>query len=156
MRPVLRPFSATELVGLKTDPGFRISQIEGLPMIDVAQTTFPTKWRDLPIYQWDTSKTFQLVEKMRGMGQQRPEGLTIHRRLWLDEDGTGLTFQDQLRGNMQQTWRLDIDDGHQLGAVRVDGEGQLITANPDTGSNRRRDPPAQSADGSDRTCPSNG
>ena len=119
---------------MKTDPEFRISQIEGLPTIDVTQTTFPSKWRGLPVYQWDTSQPFQLVEKMRGMGDQRPEGLKIDRRLWLDEDGKGLTYRDQLRGQMQQIWRLDVADGHELGAVRVDGEGQLITANPKTGA----------------------
>jgi hypothetical protein len=122
----------TELVGLKTDPQFRISQIEGLPLVDVTQTTLPSKWRELPIYQWDTSQPFQLVEKMRGMGEQTPEGLTINRRLWLDEDGRGMTYRDQLRGQMQQIWRLDVADGNQLGAVRVDGQGQLITANPKT------------------------
>ena len=31
-------------------------------------------------------------------------------------------------------WRLDVAEGHSLGAVRVDGEGQLITANPQNGS----------------------
>ncbi len=124
--------AATELVGLKTNPEFRISQIEGLPTVDVTQTTLPAKWRELPVFQWDTSRAFQLVQKMRGMGDQAPEGLMIDRRLWLDEDGAGLTYRDQLRGKMQQTWRLDVATGHELGAVRVDGEAQLITANPQT------------------------
>jgi hypothetical protein len=124
----------SELVGLKVNPKFRIAQLENVPTVDVTQTTFPEKWRGLPVYQWDTSQTFSLVEKMRGMGQQSPEGLSIHRRLWLDEDGGGLTYQDRFRGRMQQIWRLDVADGHELGAVRVDGQGQLITANPQTGA----------------------
>ncbi len=134
---------STELVGLKTNPEFRISQLEDVPTIDVTQTTFPSKWRNFPVHQWDTAKPFRLVEKMRGMGQQSPAGLSIGRRMWLDEDGKGLTYRDQFRGQMQQIWRLDVADGHELGAVRVDGEAQLITANPKSGASgveiRRRD-----------------
>jgi hypothetical protein len=44
---------------------------------------------------------------------------------------------------MQQIWRLDVAGDHELGAVRVDGESQLITSNPESGSSgveiRRRD-----------------
>ncbi len=127
------PLVAMELVGLQTDPDFRVSQIEGLPMVDASQTTFPADWRGLPVYQWDVSKPFSLVEKMRGMGAKTRQGLHITRHLWLDEDGNSLTYLDHLNGQMQQIWRLDVADGHDLGAVRVDGEGQLITVNPATG-----------------------
>tara|TARA_R110002049_G_scaffold305056_2_gene501049 strand:- start:15367 stop:19425 length:4059 start_codon:yes stop_codon:yes gene_type:complete len=128
------PIANFELVGLQTDPSFRVSQIDGLSVVDVTQTTFPTKWRTLPVYRWQTDQTFRLVEKMRGMGDQSHEGLTIDRRFWLDEDGREMTYQDVIKGSMQQIWRLDVSDGHELGAVRVDGEGQLITANPITGN----------------------
>ncbi len=124
--------AASELVGLKNRSAVSYLANRGSATVDVTQTTLPAKWRGLPIYQWDTSQPFQLVEKMRGMGEQAPEGLKIDRRLWLDEDGRGLTYRDQLRGQMQQIWRLDVADGNELGAVRVDGEGQLITANPKT------------------------
>jgi len=125
--------AATELVGLRIRPEFRISQIEGLPTVDVAQTTFPERWRGLPVYQWETQNPFQLVEKMRGMGDRRPPGLSVDRRLWLDEDGQAFTYRDRLQGKMQQLWRLDVSPGHDLGAVRIAGEGQLITANPQSG-----------------------
>ena len=44
----------------------------------------------------------------------------------------GLTYTDHLRGKMQKIWRLDVAEGHELGAVRIDGESQLITSNPET------------------------
>lgn len=127
-----QPVTATELVAFRANPSFRVAEIEGLPAIDVSQTTFPEKWRNLPVYQWPTNTAFRVTEKMRGMGVQRPTGLSIHRKLWLDEDGSGVTYRDQIQGQMQQIWRLDAADGHELGAVRVDGEAQLITANPTT------------------------
>ena len=68
------------------------------------------------------------------MGLQQPEGLSIQRQFWLDEDGKSITFQDRIGGRMQQIWRLDAAERQELGAVRSNGEGQLITANPQSGA----------------------
>ncbi len=124
------PITNVELIGFRSQNTFRLAELTGLQAVDVTQTTFPEPWRGLPIYQWETDKTFQLNEKSRGMGTQRPTGLSIQRKLWLDEDGKAFTFLDEIRGRMQQTWRLDAAEGQELGAVRIGGEGQLITLNP--------------------------
>lgn len=123
----------TELIGFRANPQFRIAQIEGLPSIDVTQTSFPDYWKPYPVYLWDTTTPFQLLQRMRGMGDSAPSGLTISRRLWLDEDGAAFTYEDNITGQAQRIWRLDVADQHTLGAVRVDGNGQLITENPNTG-----------------------
>lgn len=128
-----KPLVETELVAFQSDPKFRMVEVRGLPQIDVAQTTFPQKWANLPIYEWKNATPFTLDERMRGMGFQKPEGLKIRREFWLDETGGGLTFLDRITGNMQQIWRLDVAPGRELGAVRIDGEGQLVTKNPETG-----------------------
>lgn len=128
------PTTNLELIGFQAKPDFRLAEIEGLQTVDVTQTTFPEPWRQLPVYRWETNSTFQLTEKIRGMGLQRPEGLKIQRQFWLDEDGRSLTYQDRISARMQQIWRLDVANGQELGAVRVDGTGQLITANHQNGS----------------------
>ncbi len=128
------PLTAQELVGLQNQTGFRLIEISGIPAVDVAQTTFPDDWRQHPVYQWNTAQAFQIEEKLRGMGLMKPPGLSIHRRFWLDEDGRRFTYQDDLQGSGQQTWRLDAAPGHHLGAVKIGGESQLITRNPATSS----------------------
>ncbi|NNM30913.1 MAG: hypothetical protein HKO57_15445, partial [Akkermansiaceae bacterium] len=127
------PLIDRELVAFRAKPDFRLAELTGLKAVDVTETTFPGKWRGLPVYEWPTDTPIVLVEKMRGMGLQRPEGLRIRRGFWLDEDGRGLTYRDTVTGQMQQIWRLDTAKGQELGAVRVDGAGQLVTANPATG-----------------------
>ncbi|XZE36656.1 hypothetical protein SH501x_002238 [Pirellulaceae bacterium SH501] len=127
------PIASNELVGFKTNPPFRVAEIEDLQAIDVQKTTFPDAWRDWQVYYWETSKPFRLVEKMRGLGASKPKGVDIARYFWLDDDGVGITFQDQLIGDMQQSSRLDVTEEFQLGMVRLNGERQLITANPITG-----------------------
>lgn len=119
-----------QLVAFRSRPEFRLVEIVGAPSIDVSQTTFPEKWRELPVYRWDTATPFLLEERMRGMGLQKPAGLTIAREWWLDENGGGLTFRDVITGQMQQIWRLDAAPGQDLGSVRSGGQGQLITRNP--------------------------
>ncbi|MEQ1862054.1 MAG: hypothetical protein ABMA13_19215, partial [Chthoniobacteraceae bacterium] len=125
-----KPAVAEQLVAFRARPDFRIVEITGAPSIDVSQTTFPAKWRELPVYRWDTAAALAIEERMRGMGDQKPAGLTIARELWLDEDGRALTFRDQIAGAMQQIWRLDAAEGQDLGSVRSGGQGQLITLNP--------------------------
>ena len=129
-----KPAVKEELVAFRANPDFRMVDIVGPSAIDVSQTTFPAAWRGFPVYRWDTAVSFGIKERMRGMGMQKPPGLTISRTLWLDEDGRGLTFQDQITGAMQQIWRLDAAAGQDLGSVRSAGQGQLITRNPQNGS----------------------
>lgn len=130
----VKPIAEQELIGLQVQPGFRLIEFTGIPAVDVAQTTYPTDWRSFPVHQWSTAQPFQVDEKLRGMGLMKPPGLAIIRRFWLDEDGRQLTYQDELTGSGQQIWRLDAASGHNLGAVKIGGEGQLITRNPETGA----------------------
>jgi hypothetical protein len=123
-----------ELIGFQSNPTIRTAELSGLTPIDVSQTTYPSRWRDTPVYRWDNQQPFQILEKLRGMGTQSPEGLSVSRTWWLDDDGQNFTFRDQLSGTMQQHWRLDVTEGQQLGAVRTSGQGQLITKNPATGA----------------------
>ncbi len=131
----MKPAAAEQLVAFKAQPDFRLVEITGLPAVDVSQTSFPDKWREFPVYRWETATPFKMEERMRGMGLQKPEGLSIRRELWLDQDGGGLTFRDHITGQMQQIWRLDAAATQELGSVRADGQGQLITRNPQTGAN---------------------
>ncbi|MCH8840067.1 MAG: hypothetical protein IH831_05205, partial [Planctomycetes bacterium] len=128
-----QPAVDRELIAFRANPNFRMAEFEGVQGVDATQTTFPDKWRNLPVFEWQTETSFRLVEKIRGMGHQHPKGLAISRQFWLDEDGRGLTYHDTIRGRMQRIWRLDVAEGHELGSIRVDGKGQLITSNPQTG-----------------------
>jgi len=127
-----KPAVTEELLAYKARPDLRVAEISGAPSIDVSQTTFPAQWRDLPVYRWETNAVLRFEERMRGMGDQKPAGLALTREWWLDESGRALTFRDWLRGQRQQTWRLDAAEGQDLGSVRSRGQGQLITRNPQT------------------------
>ena len=69
----VKPAAAEQLVAFRARPDFRLVEISGLPSIDVSQTPFPDKWREFPVYRWDTAGGFRMDERMRGMGLQKPE-----------------------------------------------------------------------------------
>jgi hypothetical protein len=126
-----KPSGASEqFVAFRSKPDFRVLELVGAPSVDVSQIAFPDRWRQLPVYRWDLGNPLQLGERLRGMGDQKPAGLAVVRELWLDEDGRGLTFRDQLTGKMQQVWRLDAAEGQELGSVESGGQGLLVTYNP--------------------------
>jgi len=129
-----RPATSELLVAFRANPDMRLVEITGLPAVDVSQTQFPDAWRSQPVYRWETSAAFAIEERMRGMGDRMPEGISISRELWFDEKGKGFTFRDRITGHMQQIWRLDAKPDQKLGSVRAGDAGQLITRNPRTGA----------------------
>ncbi|MBE2204693.1 MAG: hypothetical protein IAE94_10180 [Chthoniobacterales bacterium] len=129
-----KPVAPEALIAFRSRPDFRLVEILGSPSVDVSQIAFPEQWRALPVFRWDTATPFRMEERMRGMGFQKPAGLDISREWWLDENGKAFTFRDRLTGGKQEIWRLDVTRGQDLGSVRSQGAGQLITRNPLTGA----------------------
>jgi hypothetical protein len=128
------PAADSVLIGFQAKPDFRIVELAGVSPVDVTMTTFPDDWRNLPVYQWPSGDVLRIEERLRGMGEQAPEGLRITRTIWLDENGRSMTFRDNIRGTRQKIWRLDAASGQELGSVRSDGVGQLITRDPADGA----------------------
>ncbi len=130
--PAAKPPVSEILLAFRSKPDFRLVEIVGAPSIDVSQTAFPDKWRELPVYRWDPVAPLRIEERQRGMGDQKPAGLAFGREWWLDEDGRSLTFRDRIVGTHQRVWRLDAAPGQDLGSVRTSPQGLLITRNPQT------------------------
>lgn len=128
------PAKRSELIALRSAPNLRSIELQGVTPVDVQMTQFPQAWRDLSVFEWKTANPATLVEKSRGVGLESPNQLHISRVFWLDDDGSGVTYSDQLRGEPKQITRLDVSPNHELGVARVDGIRQLITENPVTGS----------------------
>lgn len=129
-----QPIVASMLLGLRPAPEFRLVELKGAEQVDASQTSFPAPWREFPVFRWELAQPLHLAEIQRGSGYRAAPGLAISRQWWLDFDGRGITFQDRLRGENLELWRLDAAPGAALGTVRVEGQGQLITRNPVTGA----------------------
>lgn len=134
LRFATAPGYDTWLVAFRADPTFRTVELAGVPSVDVAQTTFPSAWRQFPVYSWSTKEPLRVEERMRGMGGIARRGLAVSRQWWLSENGKSLTFRDSISGTAQTLWRIDAATGQQPGSVSLNGEGLLLTKNPATGA----------------------
>ncbi len=108
-------------------PSLRLVEIDGVPSIDPRQTRLPNEWQNLPTYRVSKTDTLKIVTKRRGDPEPAANELTLNRHLWLDFDGGGYTFQDQIRGQMRQEWRLNMSPEMVLGRAEVNGVDQLVT-----------------------------
>jgi len=117
----------SEIWTFEARPELRVVEIEQLSAIDASQTSLPEDWRNLPAYKINQGQAMAFKVIRRGDPEPEPNQLSINRRLWLDFDGKGYTFNDAVNGKMTSGWRLNALPDMQLGKVTLDGNNQLIT-----------------------------
>ena len=110
----------------------RIVEISGVTAIDPQQTSLPSSWRKFPAYRMTPGNTMTFQELKRGDADPAPDQLSLHRKIWLRFDGSGYTFQDQISGNKNSDWRLEMNPPIKLGKVEMDGVIQFITQRENT------------------------
>lgn len=121
------PWPKTEVWSFESQNILRRVDVSGAQVLDPTQTDMPDNWKKLPSYLMTSDTKLLLDEKHRGKAADRGESLSVHRQMWLDFDGKGLTFQDQISGVVEQDWRLSAQPPMVLGQVDINGEPQLIT-----------------------------
>ncbi|MGB0954534.1 MAG: hypothetical protein ACPGZP_00880 [Panacagrimonas sp.] len=123
------PWPQQEIWSFRADPALRLVEVRGAPGLDPRQTDLPEAWKDLPAYLLRPQTELVLEQKQRGHRGAQADQLRLHRRMWLDFDGHGATFQDRINGEVPLRWRLDLHPPLSLGRAELDGEPQMITAN---------------------------
>ena len=116
-----------EIWVFETDPKLRQVEISTVTPVDPSRTSLPESWKSLPAYLIKNNGKMTLTEKNRGNPNPVPNRLKIHRKIWLDEQGNGLTAYDSITGTMTRGWRLNVDSSQVLGKVDVAGNSRLIT-----------------------------
>ena len=123
---------AREVWVFATDETLRQVEIAGAPPIDPSRTELPAEWRALPAFLMEPGSSLTLAERRRGEPEAPPDRLSLVREMWLDPSGRSLTVRDRFSGTLSGTTRLDLLAPGELGRVSVDGQDQLVTANPQT------------------------
>ena len=118
-------------------PALRLADVEGATAVDPQQTQLPSEWKSLPAYRLRPGETLKLTERRRGDADPAPDKLALHRVLWLDFDGGGYTWQDQLSGTLTRSWRLEMAPPSRLERVVIAGRDQVITSRADEAKGTR-------------------
>ncbi len=112
------------------DETVRSAELSGLTPVDPTRAGLPTDWHGGNSLLARQGEALVIKTLRRGMAEAAPDRLTLHRDLWLDLDGGGLTARDQIDGTMHRAFRVDFaSSGGRLGRVH-DGKAQrdaLIT-----------------------------
>lgn len=111
----------------------RLVEIVGINSIDPRQTSLPQEWQQYPAYRMQVGQTLELKTLQRGSAEPEPNRLNLNREMWLDFDGKGYTFRDQISGTMTKGWRLETSDTLDLGLVSIHNQPQFITRLDDKG-----------------------
>ncbi len=125
------PWPDREYWSVKTDERVRAVNLAGPDGIDPARTPVPEAWRLHPTFLVTADTPLTLEELRRGEPTPLPNRLDVHRELWLDADGGGLTVRDHIDGAMNQRWRLDVAAPADLGHVSDRDVDQVITRTAD-------------------------
>lgn len=121
------PWPTQEIWVFQGAPELRQVEVTGGFAVDPSRTSLPKEWQNLPAYLLKDKAEMVLVEKHRGNPHPAPNRLQLKRKIWLDEEGSGLTILDTLSGHMNRGWRLNVQPPLQLGRAEVQGESRLIT-----------------------------
>ena len=94
-----------EIWSFQPVPTLRAAVAEAARPVDPTQVGSP--WTELPAFRIDAGGLMAVAERQRGLADTNNE-LRLARRLWLDFDGGGFVFADQITGRMRADWRLDM------------------------------------------------
>lgn len=127
------PWPEQEIWSYSDAPQLRITGVSGPLQIDPAQSGAPSAWHRFPAFVMDPSAVLGIDVRSRGQGQEHQNRVSLHRQMWLDFDGDGMTVEDQLSGTMQRDWRFDMAEPYLLESARdqSDNAGLLITSADD-------------------------
>lgn len=131
--PREEPWPAEEIWVWQGDEVLRQVSTSGPPGIDPSRTNLPKEWSSLPAFLMHPGGKLLIKTTRKGEPDPPPDQISLSREIWMDLDGSGFTVRDNLSGELNSTWRLDLEAPEgELGHVSVDGEDQLITVNPGT------------------------
>ncbi|MFO1257917.1 MAG: hypothetical protein U1E78_05860 [Gammaproteobacteria bacterium] len=124
------PWPEKEIWTFEPVPALRLVEVKGGQPLDPTQTDLPETTNQFQAFLMTQDQKLDFEEKRRGQATERADQLQLTRTMWLDFEGRGFTLQDNLSGQLEQDWRLEVSPQMQLGRVQVDGEDRLITKGP--------------------------
>ncbi|WP_374661776.1 hypothetical protein [Inhella sp.] len=109
------------------DAAQRVVSVSGPAAIDATQIEMPEDWRRHPAYRVQGGEALKLATTRRGVPEPEADQLKLQRTLWLDFDGGGLSWRDEIQGRASRSTRMSLPGELGLGRAAVDGMDQPIT-----------------------------
>ena len=121
-----------EIWSYQAAPRFRVTTPSGGRPVDPSQVDVPAEWAQLPAFVMADGGQVKIDERSRGMADDANR-LSLHRELWLDFTGRGMTARDTITGRMVRDFRLDVAPPFELRRAQTDGQPLLVTQGDEPG-----------------------
>ena len=121
-------WAGEEVWSYQAQPGFRPTTVRGGLSVDPGQAEVPGAWRGFPAVVVTPGQTLRVEEHDRGLGRSDATRLELVRRLWVDMEGSGVSFHDRISGRMERGFRLDLAEPLLLQRAQERGQPLLVTA----------------------------
>lgn len=129
-RPILSfVWPKDEIWVVKSHENLRSGKVEGAAMIDSSQAFMPDDWYALPSYLVSPEQVLTYQVQHRGKPLQLENQLSLNRTLWLSFDQRTFTFNDNIGGEMIDSWRLSMTMPYKLESAEDQDGSVLITSN---------------------------
>jgi hypothetical protein len=127
LEPQASPWPEEEAWAYTDSPQHRLTKIEGVPQIDPRQSKLPQAWQRWPAFLIMAGDTLSIDTQPNSDVALTPDQLQLKRAIWLDFDGQGYSLRDQLVGQLQNSWRLEMSQPLELQSAKINQQPQFIT-----------------------------
>ena len=94
--------------------------------VDPEQASVPNQWRSLPGFRMTPGEKLTVAERSRGK-IETDNVLELRRMLWMDFDGQGFVFSDEISGVMRSGWRMEMAAPYALMSAAEEDKHLLVT-----------------------------
>ena len=94
--------------------------------VDPEQASVPEQWRSLPGFRMTSGEKLTVAERSRGK-IETDNVLELQRMLWMDFDGRGFIFFDEISGVMRSGWRMEMTAPYALMSAAEEDKHLLVT-----------------------------
>ncbi|CAA6818112.1 MAG: Unknown protein [uncultured Sulfurovum sp.] len=119
-------YANQETLSLQTDASYRSIEILNAQSIDPSQSNLPKAWKNLALYLLEEEKSLTIKELYKSVKQQEQNDFVLKREVWLDYDGKGYSFKDNIQANISKVKRLESSGVFDLGSVSINTKPMLI------------------------------
>ena len=125
-------YANQELLSFEADEKYRTIEIVDALGIDATQLNIPKSWKKFPLYLLEESRVLTFKERYKSYTHAK-DNLKLQREMWLDFDGKGYAFKDNIVGTISKIRRLEATDSLALGTVMVNQKPMLINQQEEGG-----------------------
>ncbi|CAA6808710.1 MAG: Unknown protein [uncultured Sulfurovum sp.] len=123
-------YANEETLSFASNEKYRTVEVLDAVGIDPTQTNIPKAWKTLPLYLLEQKRGLTFKELYKSFTHTKDD-FSLQREMWLDFNGEGYSFQDNINAKVSNIRRLEASEVLNIGSVVVNHKPMLISTHGD-------------------------